>query len=307
MSEIISILRSDENFKYLELLCYDCGKDIEMLSDFELFSLVCDNISKVYGSKLKKDLLSVVKPYCEDVYQLGDREVQKAIWRVLNGCNDTKINIAKSSHFEEIKPDILRSSDENKIDLDLLLRSGIDLPESIDDLVSDTCKGTSNIEIDMRELEYSRPDKYHTELTYQKLLLGESCEKSEISALIIWIICRVFMTKNARLVITPDMNLEYTQRLLGLLNERKLYPDIIIVVRDKEDASRAVCICRDSAQKNISSEIMISEEMSVDSIVDTIKLLICNLPTTRVIINGAQTSEETIKKAISIIQGAEEK
>lgn len=281
MSDIRSVIRTDGYRAYIGLLCCDKGIDAERLSDFELFAFLCDNIADIYGSPLYGELSAILSPYA-DITSLCERETQKGLWRVLNGDKSLKLDIAK----ERIWNSDIHVKREDKtcarIMLNRVIERNNDLPEALDVLIEQIADSNDNILIDLDGLNFERPDKYHAELVYGRIINGERCTCESEFALITWIICRVLMRRNAKLYILPDKEFLTVAKLLDLMSCRKLYPPICIIAESKRSALRACELCLYGAQKNISLEIAVSKENDKNIGADIISSVLELVPVTRV-------------------------
>ena len=85
MPRSIEFLLNEESKKLLKLIC-DTNCSIEKMSDFEVFSFVCENLSKLSGNAFKEEFLLLLKKDTKEgvaTSLLADREVQKKLWKRL--------------------------------------------------------------------------------------------------------------------------------------------------------------------------------------------------------------------------------
>ncbi len=278
MAKSVSVIRAEE---YRDFLCL-MSADIEKMSDFEALAFACENISFTVGSRFRKDFLSALS---EDMHMrlsiedLKNREVQKTVWRVINGDYKVHNDIAKTHISEDFSQLFNVSYIATPVLLNAFLENRTELPDTLGLLIEKIAEH-GEIAVDMSDFQYSRPDEYHTNRTYQRLLSGEVCQTCEMSALLCWIICRVLMRKNTRLYILVNDSLKETEKLLRLLEERKLYPKISVcfAADDKSIFDTVAELCLRAKEKNISSEIIVPEEMEEKFIYETVKQLIWNIP-----------------------------
>lgn len=306
MAKSLLVVNDEKNNNFLSLLSFDKGADITKMSDFERFAFVCENLPFMVGSRLRREFVLALYSdlnleFSESL--LSDRGVQKSIWRRINGDSSAEItfvNTYKKPHF------IISKQEFGKVFLNCLnekLRYRAILPETLEELI-DSLTGADNICIDMTDFTYSRPDEYHSRLTYNKIYRNEPSQKDEISSLILWITCRVLMRKNIRLYLIVGNNLNETERVLNLLSERRLYPKISLCFANMNTSQSIAEICLLAKEKNISPEIIVSEEIGDFEILKCINSLIYELPLTRVLPCSALSSEEGIGKYIDAFNRA---
>ena len=122
--------------------------------------------------------------------------------------------------------------------LDILARIGNF--DNVDTFIESVSK---DILIDTSDLEYSRPDKYHVDLTYSKLLRGENCERSELSALYLWVLSSSLMKCRSSVFLTSD-NIDVVSSIVEYLYQRKLIVPIYLCVKKSRSEKRRSG-CRD--------------------------------------------------------------
>ena len=244
------------------------------MSDFERFAFACENISKMVGSKLKKEFIYAIKydcgiDACDSV--LHGRENQKKLWRMINGGEKAELFVESSS--VELSP-VIDGSQPQKLN-SLLLRG--DLPLYIDELAELL---EERVVIDLSGLSYQRPDEYHCNLTYKKLLGGFQCGDGEFCALLAFVICRAMMKRKICLYLIADENMEAAEKMLSLFESRGLLAEMHLCFRPTALAvKKAAELCLNAPKKNISPEIIISEE---NYAFENIRELFAELPASRI-------------------------
>ncbi len=286
MIRSIKVINDEKNCDFLKLLCKDRKIEFDKLSLFERFSLVCDNLGAMGGSRLKKDFLSTLSSDLNWKLKnsvLLDRDSQKVIWRRINGDISAEINIAKTSYQKDINPLLnLRGTKKNApVLLNLFLETVDTSTRTLEDVIGILAKN-SEIVMDFSEFVYRRPDEYHAQLVYEKLASNQGYSSEEISLLYSWIICRTLMQKNANLYFVIHNNVDELKKLLKLLSDRKLYPQISLCFSEISMCTDITEICYGAEEKNISAEIIISAESDTRDILFFIKLLAIELPLTRI-------------------------
>jgi len=292
MSDIRSVIRGDAYRSYTDLLCFDKGVKLDRLSDFELFAFLCDNISSIYGSPLRRDLEGIVSQYA-DATALCDRETQKRLWRALNGDTNVRFDIAKMCTQNNSCRLSSAHDKRDLISLRAMLESDQALPEELDRLIDRISNDGKDLLADLGGLRFERPDEYHSSLAYRRVLGGEQCSREDGFKLIAWIICRTLMRRNAILYIYPDKDLSAAAALLELMSERKLYPRIFITADSKEDVLNVCSLCISSSQKNISLEIYVPKETDEKILSDIISAAAEILPMTRIFVSTEVRGEES--------------
>ena len=282
MQTVISVIKAPNNQVYLDMLCRDLGKDPKKLSDFELFAAVCEGLPFMYGSRLYDELFCAMGIADADIGSLASRDAQKALWMRLNGDDTQEFDISKKGVS---KGNIRVSYHANNVDtlfVGRLLDKQADLPKDLDAFISTVSESDLNIGIDMEEFQYFRPDEFHAALAYKKAVLGEKRTAEESSCLISWIVCRALMIRDLGLYIDTKGRYEQVLKLLELLDFRRLYPQTVLAVSKLSEAECAINVIRNSAQKNISSEIVVSEEIDENIASEILKCLLYEIPSTRI-------------------------
>lgn len=283
MVKSVQITNDEKNYNFLSLLDSNTKLSVEKMSDFERFALLCDNLPLVAGSRVGREFVSALSfdlGFSLEQDALFDREVQKALWRRLNGDVAVDLSIAKERN-NKITKQINRTGKISVLRLDLALKSMDRISKDMEAFI-ENASGYDAISLDMSDFLYTRPDEYHSGLVYNKLRAGDVCDKCQISLLASWVICRVLMRKNTRLYFYVNKDMQELKRLLKLFEDRELYPEISICFSDIEMSYDVARICLEAKEKNISSEIIVTEDMKKDEILNFIKTLVYELPITRI-------------------------
>jgi hypothetical protein len=261
------------------------------MSSFERFVILCSALSFVRESDIGGEFFDALSAELGEDIPKGidtDREVQKAVWRKINGDADISIDIAKVSTKKSI--DCIYTDEKLSVaDLELLLNESA-VPE-LDGFIDSLLKYDA-ILVNVENFIYERPDEYHSVLAYKKLISGSVPSASEYSLLVAWIICRASMQKNTMLFFAVNDRLTELKRLLSLLECRRIFPNISICFSEPELCDGVSDLCLNAEQKNISSEIILSEETSVDDICFLIKRLAQRLPLTKISACRALSTEK---------------
>lgn len=311
MARSVQLLNDEKNYRFLALLSDDTKFEIEKLSAFERFALLCDNMENARGSTLRRefiDALSLDLGTDFDVAALAERKCQKAIWRRINGDADAKVDIAKKcTVLPFTRPCAIDRS--SPVLLDLLLNDESCRENSLEDFITKTAE-YRDIYLDMTDFVYVRPDEYHARVVFDCLKLGEKCSREALSLLKSWVICRVVMLKNANLYFGLGEDVEQLRMLLSLLSERKLFPKIKICFCDIDASHNVSRMCLEARQKNISPEI-ISRETSVNDILLLVKALSQELPNSKIslctFLSDAGAEERFYEAIDNFIKAEEEK
>ena len=270
MPKSIELLKTEKYEKFLTFV----DTAVLRMSDFERFAFVCENISPMVGSRFRDDFLCALECDLGAELSLGalrGRENQKKLWKIIHG-SDVAAPITELQS-PEILPNIDNSQPKN---LNSLLLQG-ELPNDID-IFADRIG--ESIMIDISGLKYQRPDGYHSDLTYQKLRKGEEYGSEEFCALICFVICRVMMKRQISLYLIADENMETAEKILHLFESRGLDSKIYICFfPDKPNVRKATELCLNSRKKNISPEIIISEE---NDFYENIRELFAEIPALRI-------------------------
>jgi hypothetical protein len=281
MVKSVQIINDPENFDFLGLLITDEYLKIENMSSFERFVILCSAFVSVRESDIGGEFFDALSAELGEDIPKGidtDREVQKAVWRKINGDADISVDIAKVSAQKAV--DCIYADEKLSVaDLELLLNEST-VPE-LDGFIDSLLKYDA-ILVNVENFIYERPDEYHSVLAYKKLISGCVPSASEYSLLVAWIICRASMQKNTMLFFAVKDGLTELERLLLMLEGRRVFPNIRICFSEPELCDGVSDLCLGAEQKNISSEIILSEETSVDDICFLIKKLAKKLPLTRI-------------------------
>ena len=296
MPKSIDLIKSEKYKDFLACI----NTDVNKMSDFERFAFVCNNLSLMYGSELRRDFLRFLSEdldadICADA--LVSRELQKKLWRRLHGDKNVFLMEMSSSQKEKFSLCV----DKNiPIFLNSFFKDGARLPNTLDTFI-ESIEG--DIALDISQFEYLRPDGYHARITYSKMLRRDSCKLDELSALALWVLCRSLMKKDRSVYLLLKENIKPAKAIVTLLEERKLYPRIYMCFRPTEpDVSKAVAeLCLSAKEKNISSEIIVPEESKHESFEQSMQKLFELLPLSRVSLCGFLNDALEIKRAERIL------
>ena len=311
MAKSVQLLEDEKNYNFLSLLSVDKKLEIKKMSRFERFALLCDSLSFTLGSRLRKEFLIALSCDlgCEVPASIGfDRDVQKAVWRTINGDSTAYPDIEKTA--SEVTEEIINLDEKVSVKLlDSVLENLGDVSGTLEEFINSLCQ-YDGIALDMTDFVYCKPDEYHSGLVYDKLIAGEPCRKEEKSLLVSWIICRIAMKKRIRLYLVANKDLNELKKLLMLLEQRHLYPDVNICFYNFDFCDEISRICLEAEQKNVSSEIIISKDTGIKEILCFIEALAYELPLTRISICdflASKSDKERFNEAIKqFIKGAEE-
>ena len=280
MSKSIFLLKSE---KYKDFLaCADIS--VEKMSDFEKFAFACEKLPEFLGSEFYSEFLSTLSEELSehvDVACLSDRENQKNIWGNLYGeetvCLTKTGTIDISNLIKEIKL-------PKKLDAPLSVKEFDDIERLIQSFDGDILLDTENF-------EYSRPDKYHVDLAYGKLRRGEACEKSELSALLLWILSSLLMREKRSVYLILNDKVDAVKAVIDYIEQRKLSVNIYICVENLtvEKAFEISDICLNAKKKNISSVILDHEEND-ENFSRGVLTLFKKLPSTRIYASNSKTA-----------------
>ncbi len=311
MAKSVQLLEDEKNYIFLSLLSVDKKLEIKKMSRFERFALLCDSLSVTLGSRLRKEFLIALSCDlgCEVPVSIGfDRDVQKAVWRTINGDSTAYPNIDKTT--PKITEETINSAEKISVGLlDSILENASDVSGTLEEFINSLSK-YDGIALDMTDFVYCKPDEYHSGLVYDKLTSATKCSTEEKSLLVSWIICRIAMKKRIRLYLVANRDLNELKKLLMLLEQRHLYPDVNICFDNFDFCDEISRICLEAEQKNVSSEIIISKDTGIKEILCFIKALAYELPLTRISICdflASSEERERFNEAIKqFIKGAEE-
>ena len=283
MIKSVQITNDEKNYNFLSLLDSNTKLSVEKMSDFERFALLCDNLPFVAGSRVGREFISALSidlgaSLEQDV--LLNREEQKAVWRRVNGDVTFDCNIAKKRNGEIINQ-MIREDEKIAFSLGLSFKSTDLMSVSLEEFI-EKISNYGAIILDMSGFMYTRPDEYHSGLVYNKLRAGCVCDNEQISLLASWIICRVLMHKNTMLYFCVNKDTKELEKLLKLLDGRGLYPKIYICFSDIKLSDDIARICLEAKEKNISSKIIVTEDMQKNEILSCINALAAELPITRI-------------------------
>ena len=246
----IEFLKTEKCLDVLALLLPKEQTDENQLSVFERFCLLCDNARYLKRSLIYNELSRCMSDELDRSVELGDfssREAQKAVWRALNGVENVNLtyNVATAD-----APIAVKKIDESADVFDLLRNSKYEDSEELFDNVANDLQ-TNSLLLDLTGSDYCRPDPYHSCCTYKKLLLGEKCERSEISALLCWSACRILMRREIELCVKASSST--AEKIIKLLESRNLFPKLIFYIERSDDTEldTFVRLCLKAKGRNV--------------------------------------------------------
>ena len=274
--------KSNENFIAVALDCEK--KDLFCLSDFERFSLVCEHTDFFLKSHFLDEFLRILSDELSvkvDAEKLLDREIQKQIWRDIHLPKMAEISAVYSCREKnDTSEDTLLKNEAACFDItDFFWNYLLKFPRPLLNVEEEIRKiaKSKRIAIDMNNFEFSRPDDYHTRLIYEKIMSLAACQKAEVSCIILHLLCEIASDSDIDLCLDISDNLEDADRIIDFFDKRKKRVKISIRtnISDEKIFLQIFDILLKYPKKNISSEIIISEEISADHI----EFLFChNIP-----------------------------
>ena len=285
----IKILTDLECLRFLS--CIDGS--VANMSDFERFALGCESLPLCVGSDFRRDFLKALSSDVGasiTVELASGRENQKSLWRCMYSGEKLDLTFVKKDF------NLLTSIDRTApLSLNGLL-SQKGLPENIEALIEQI---DGDISLDISALKYSRPDEYHSALSFDKLKRGEECTSEDKCQILCWMLCRVLMKKPVRAYLIAKDNIETAKSIIALLEGRRIFNDLRLCVVTSADVACDVAeICLASEQKNISPEFIITEDIDVDNI----KLTFAKFPASRIYLSSFlsdKTGEERYVSAFN--------
>ncbi len=297
MPKSIELLLNEESKNLLNLICdTNCG--VEKMSNFEVFSFACENLAKLSGNAFRARFLTLLKEDLNEdvtVAFLADREVQKTLWkRMFDPFCECYKSLSMSS-VEKCKIDgakllkICNTSKDSKNKKDFLNLNLIAEPENlrryktldyiINSLVNNRLGNSkTRVFVDMTKLSFVRPDQYNSSLAYEKISSGENYNNLELSQLILWLLASISKRVDSEIILRVDNNgIGDVESVISMLKTLKIKIDLKLCFDIERCDLASFCV-----QKNISSEIIISEEIDEITIKQYLKRIIYILPIARI-------------------------
>ena len=304
MSECVEFLHKSECQYALALVSGRALNDINnKLSDFERFSLMCKSLPLLLGTDIRKEWLS--KLYFEadgniEIASLGSREDQKKIWRLLYE-SEGAIKTPKILIFKEVKENFKLEANEllsrltaplsekesgSILSLDFPLEADNSLckntlKECVESLLK-SCYSTkaSTVYFDCREIGEVLPNPYSSELSYKKIISGENYNEEDISSIRLWLLSSVTAALSPRVMlrISSDTDgIKKAERIIEYIEKRGAFCELCVCTElfENTDVERLLSLC---AQKNISSEIIVPEEISECVFRENLKNIAAKIP-----------------------------
>ncbi len=296
MSECVDLLRKEKTKKILALACTKGRDGIEKMSDFERFAFVCQSLPLLVGNSLRVDFthsLTKILGYSPDIAMMTEREVQKQLWRHFYADEEIISNLESKACLPNVnsllryeKDFLNKNSLCNVLDVDDILKSGnvlldLNVVKTRENVLKYIANQNINkIFLDTDNFLYVRPNEYHAELAHQKLINGESCTVEELSLLKLWLIFGILKKEKRGFAIGVSRSVEIAQKIISRLADMKTVADISICFKadNYEIISSAAELC---LEKNISSEIIFSEEIELKTAYYCIGSLLYSIPISR--------------------------
>jgi len=283
-TELEHFLNSKKVADFVSVAVKKTPEEYKKLSDFERFSLICENSDFLIGSEVIKQFFALLCSLTEEnltLTSLKNRHFQNRIWRLLHGGDS--LNLIGTIEAQISCVDYCKTHD-NFESLDIIKYLLKCPSKSLDDLFENSVISTANsFFIDLNNFEYSRPDEYHANTIYQKIVSGEKYRKDELCLLASHVICNVGKTKkcNLRIVINNDITAVF--QLAELFEKRSADVEISLCF-DLISCNMFEQIFDIMLKKGkkISSEIIISEDEDDNDIRNRMRELLQTIPYSRI-------------------------
>ena len=259
--------------KYFEV------RNTDLASDFDVFSALCDSVLLFVGHPIRARLLSVLQDllsYSIDPTNLCFAEYRRDIWQRI--------------FYEDTEDACVSGFCEKAFDIDLTNQLIYDNSIDITDLVDTSCDGAFSalesallkiriqdvkmLTLDLRSINYERPDDYHAEKAYLEIMRGNRGD-----VFLLWLLCRILMKKELKLRLIVN-SVDEVNQILSLLSSVKLAPKIYICI-DILEQNEYQCfadLILNNYKKNISLEPLFSKEIDSNIILEGLKKLFCFVP-----------------------------
>ncbi len=297
MPHCIKLLKTEEAEKILALACADGIGGIKKMSDFERLAFMCKSLTGLAGNKLSKNFMTALYTdlgYEADVSLLGERDVQKQLWRLFYSGDAIVTNITATGEAPNYA-DLLalcldfynKTEKATSFDIDDLINCKKGLcKDSLVDTISELVdflrsRDIKKIFFNIADFSYSRPDSYHAELAYKKALNGEKCNTEERSLLKLYILSELLKVEKIKVAFVINNSAEPAEKIISRLSQMKIKGDFSICfgADNEKIIASAAALCM---EKNISSEIIFSEETDIATAQTSIEKLCYLIPITRI-------------------------
>ncbi len=317
MEEIIELLNSEKTEDVLSMLNEGGREGIRKMSDFEKFAFLCQSMPYLIGNRLKIEFLEKLKSLLG--YEIGDgfllkRENQKLLWRCIFAeeklLNITKNNISTNFELLEQKYAEIYNINQNNtyFDIDAFLGDKKTISvESTEQLVKKVLGHleSNNIDIiffNVDEFLYKSPNEYSSKIIYNKISSGEKCNKSEISEIKLWLLISLLKHKKFKVLFNAKESFLKADSIMLHLERAKAYADFSLCFDggNEKVIEEAALLC---TKKNISSEIILSEEMDIEACCNNFDRLSYLIPLTRILPCASVHTDRENKKFSQILCG----
>ena len=252
MTNVWKLICNNDMFETMRLLGFEKKYTEGMASDFECFREWCtaltllrghaceqatlEAVEKITGKKMRADDLASTDAtvlwkecnkalgYCEDVSIISDENYRIKNTHTGNFLCDEKIN----KSLKIIRLDYVLNRE--KTSLDILIKNLVNT-------------GNINLFVTFCEDEFCRPDRYHAENEYKKLLCGE---KSNMDIITSQIVCEIIYSKKRekiQLIIDARNRQNAARGLVEYLSLRGLSARIFLLIHGNTDIQWAVDTC----------------------------------------------------------------
>ena len=277
--------KRNENFITVALDC-DSSKWLRM-SDFERFAAICKCAHFFKNSLFLKEFLRILNDELSikiDPKMLASRENQKNIWRSLHSSKGEETPLrflcAENDDNENFKTVFEKEKDSFNISR-FFEKNNLKIFASIADVENEIRKASQSkkIVVDMTSFEFSRPNDYLADLIFKKIKSSDICTVADFSCIILYLLCNISSDTELDLCLELGDKLEEASRVIDFFDKRKKTVKISLCTKiiNEKILSQIFDILLKYPKKNISSEIIVSEEIGED-----IEFLFSALPSSRV-------------------------
>ena len=272
-NRLISFLRDSETrfiVSRIALLNNDTRK-IDYLSDFDIYNILCENLYLLSGHKKRAEFVEILGSFVDG--DIGKSDIlshrsRMLLWQRIFDIepNEKKFNDAdnektvKSIRLSEPSFNLNMSINKSFTDVYALLDATL---EKIH------LSNANTIVFDAKNLTYSRPNDYTATMNYEAF----KANNVDISILLLWLLCRVFMNYDASLVLKVE-SLEKAEKILSMIFNLKLSPNLIISFDDLQSQyyRGAFELILKYKEKNISLEFFSKEIGDLKHILNEVPL-----------------------------------
>ena len=246
--------------------------ELDLLSDYDIFSAICDYYPLMAGHSLRKtfDQILLNNGLSVDPFKIQDSEYKKAIWK--------KIYFPEESTFDALdisKVNALNKYGERRYKSEefFFLNEKIDITcKDIFSLLEKILYGINRgnkkiIYCDISEIEYRNTDDYHANKAYISFK-ENSCISAE---LLLWLLCRLSMRNDYVIYLKTD-TVEKAKKVIELIYARRAFPHIYLSfdLKSREEIENIFDFYLQNYKKNISLEFYFSKEISIEKMSSTL-------------------------------------